>query len=45
MRDSSPSTYLRDCAYELDVEAFLHCKELENLLCALGLWYCESWLI
>ena len=41
--DSSPLAYLRERTYELDIAAFLHCKELEDLLRALGLWCCESW--
>ena len=41
--DSSPLAYLRDCTWELYVGAFLHCKELEDLLRALGLWCCENW--
>jgi len=28
---------------ELDIGAFLHCKQLEDLLGGFGLWYCESW--
>jgi len=35
--------YLRERTCELDIGAFLHCKEFEDLLRALGLWYCESW--
>jgi len=40
--DSSPLAYLRERTCELAVGAFLHCKEFEDFLCALGLWYCES---
>jgi len=43
--DSSPLTYLRERICELDVGAFLHCTELQDLLRAHGLGYCESWLI
>jgi len=43
--DSPLLAYLRERICELDVGAFLHCAELEDLLRALGLWYCESWLI
>jgi len=28
---------------EIDIGAFLHCKELADLLRAFGLWQCESW--
>jgi len=37
--DSSHLAYLRErtCELELDIGAFLHCKEFENLLRALGL--------
>jgi len=41
--DSSPLVYLRERTCELDIGAFLLRKELEDLLRALGLWYCESW--
>jgi len=41
--DSSPSAYLRERTCKLDIGAFLHCKELEDLHRALGLWYCECW--
>ena len=43
MSDSSPLAYLRERTCELEVGAFLHCKELEDLLPTLGLRYCESW--
>jgi len=35
--------YLRERTSELDIGAFLHCKELEDFLRAIGLWYDESW--
>ena len=41
--DSLPLAYLHECTCKLDIGAFLHCKEFEELLCALGLWHCESW--
>jgi len=41
--DSSPLVYLRDRTCEFYIGAFLHCEEFEDLLRALGLWYCESW--
>jgi len=41
--DSWPLAYLRERTCERDIGAFLHCKEVEDLLHALGLWYCESW--
>jgi len=41
--DSSPLAYLRERTCELDIGTFLHRKELEDLLRALGLWCCESW--
>jgi len=43
MSDSSPLVYLREHTCELDIGAFLHCKEFEDLLCAIG--YFESWEI
>jgi len=43
LSDSSPLAYLRERSCELDIGAFLHCKEFEDLLRAHGLWYCESW--
>jgi len=48
--DSLPLAYLCERTCELDNGAILHCKELEDWLRALGLWYCkklgigESWL-
>ena len=42
MSDSSPSAYLRERTCELNIGAFLQCKEFEDLLRAIGLWYCES---
>jgi len=41
--DSSPLAYLRERTCELDIGAFLHCKELEDLLRAFGLW--QGWSI
>ena len=41
--DSLPLAYLHEHTCELNIGAFLHCKELEDLLRAFGLWYCESW--
>jgi len=41
--DSSPLAYHRERTCELDIGAFLHCKDSKELLRALGLWYCESW--
>jgi len=41
--DSSPLAYIRERTCELDIGAFLHCKDSKDLLRALGLWYCESW--
>jgi len=35
--------YLRERTCELDIGAFSHCKEFEDLLRALGLRYYESW--
>ena len=43
MSDLSPLVYLRERTCELDIGAFLHCKIPEDLLRAIGLWYCESW--
>jgi len=43
--DSSPLAYLRKRTCEFDIGAFLHFKEFENVLRALGLRYCESWRI
>ena len=43
MSDSSPLAYFRERTSELDIGAFLHCKEFEDLLRAFGLRYCESW--
>jgi len=43
MSDSSPLAYLRERSCELDIGAFLHCKEFEDSLRALGPWYWESW--
>ena len=40
---SSPLAYLRERTCELDIGAFLHCKEFEDLLRAIGLRYCKSW--
>ena len=37
VRDSSPLTYLRERTCEVDIGAFLHFKEFEDLLRALGL--------
>ena len=37
MNDSSPLAYLRERICELDVGAFLHCTELEDLLRTHGL--------
>ena len=45
MSNSSPLVYLCERTCELDIGAFLHCKEFEDLLLALSLWYCESWAI
>ena len=39
--DSSPLAYLRERTCELDIGAFLHCKEFEDFLRALGLW--QGW--
>ena len=35
--DSSALAYLRERTCELDIGAYLHCKDLEDLLCALGI--------
>ena len=43
MSDSSSLAYLRERTCELDIGAFLQCKELEDLLRVFGLWYCECW--
>jgi len=43
VNDSSPLVYLRERTCGLDIGAFLHCKEFEGLLRAIGLRYCESW--
>ena len=43
MSDSSPLAYLRERTCELDIGAFLHCKDSKDLLRGFGLWYCESW--
>ena len=37
MSDSSPLAYLRERICELDIGAFLHCKEVEDSLRALDL--------
>jgi len=41
--DSSPLACLRERTCELDIGAFLHCKDSKDLLRGFGLWYCESW--
>jgi len=41
--DSSPLAYVRERTCELDIGAFMQCKDSKHLLRALGLWYCESW--
>jgi len=41
--DSSPLTEQREVAFELDIGAFLHCKELDSVLRAFGSCCCESW--
>jgi len=41
--DSSPLAYLRERTCELDIGAFLHCKDSKDLLRVLGLWNCKSW--
>jgi len=41
--DSSPLAYLHERTCELDIGAFLHCKDSKDLLRALGLWYCKTW--
>jgi len=41
--DSSPLAYLHEHTCQLDIGAFLHCKDSKGLLREFGLWCCESW--